>query len=262
MCGIFFSCSEQGLVYPCELTSDYLARRGPDGSKTIFREHKRTIFDTHGGEHTAVTSLVFSASVLSLRGDYLVEQPLVDPLTGSVLCWNGEAWKFNGESIVENDAQSLFQRFLQIAQPAILNSNMSISSDEDIPQALQNILLEITGPFAFVFYIAQSQSIFYGRDMLGRRSLLQRRSPDGSLLVSSVCHPSGSDDWTEVEAGKICVTCLASQSSMYKEAVSIHNQQAKNFDKIRLSANEKTAECLYSLVQTPQKHRFPTLTNV
>ncbi|KAL8341507.1 hypothetical protein RB598_003439 [Gaeumannomyces tritici] len=52
--------------------------------------------------------LSFTSTVLSLRGNAVTIQPFEDPLSGSVLCWNGEAWKMDGRGVQGNDGAELF----------------------------------------------------------------------------------------------------------------------------------------------------------
>lgn len=204
MCGIYISCSRKTRAALSSVTCEYLKRRGPDSFKAIYREFPGHRLQTASDASEAKISLIFNASVLSLRGDSVVEQPLEDPQTGSILCWNGEAWKINGAACKENDTKSVFDTLIQATKP-----KMTPSSDEETADAFMNAFRSISGPSAFAFYDGLNQKIFYGRDRLGRRSLLQRVDPDGNLLISSVCHPSASQTWTEVKAGWICILDLA-----------------------------------------------------
>lgn len=75
---------------------------------------------------------------------------------GAALCWNGEV--FDGLEVLgdENDGAKLFQELC------------AVKSDE----GLVEVLGSLEGPYAFVFYHADLQSLYFGRDPLGRRSLL------------------------------------------------------------------------------------------
>ncbi|KAL9045225.1 MAG: hypothetical protein Q9214_001702 [Letrouitia sp. 1 TL-2023] len=73
-----------------------------------------------------------------------------------------------------------------------------------------SVLTSIAGPYAFVFYDANHQNLYYGRDVLGRRSLLHKEDPDGTFHMSSICDASISDGWTEVEANGFYVLNLSS----------------------------------------------------
>lgn len=205
MCGIHVSCSPHSFVAPGPVTCDHLKKRGPDSLKTIYREFT----GGHGLQRAEDVPkpkafLTFSASVLSLRGDSVTEQPLEDPRTGSILCWNGEAWKINGVLCKGNDTKIVFDTLLQATTP-----KTTPSSDEEIAYAFMTSYRSISGPSAFVFYDGVNHKMFYGRDRLGRRSLVYRVEPDGNLLISSVCHSSSAETWTEVKAGWMCVLDLA-----------------------------------------------------
>lgn len=74
------------------------------------------------------------------------------------------------------------------------------------------ILCRIEGPFAFVYYEADGGRIWFGRDALGRRSLLTIRpkdeeSQEGSeermgIFLASVAPDGGGEGGEEVEAGQ------------------------------------------------------------
>ena len=77
------------------------------------------------------------------------------------------------------------------------------SSEIEILSALQSI----EGPFAFVYYKTSSKKIYFGRDCLGRRSLLWLRSDKGAFMLSSVGKAKTNQDdpdvWEEVPANGI-----------------------------------------------------------
>eukprot|EP01031_Cornospumella_fuschlensis_P029649 gene29649-35787_t len=89
----------------------------------------------------------------------------------------------------------------------------AISSCSNIAEALVSVFEEVKGPYAFIFYHAQSQTVFYGRDPIGRRSLCtysckssSSSSRDHILCVSSVCSDLGVEGegvWEEVEIGGV-----------------------------------------------------------
>lgn len=211
MCGIFFSCSQEQHRPPDNALLDGLKRRGPDGAKsispavtletTVSREsgpkiQKRTYF------------LTFLSTVLSLRGSSVVRQPLTDPESGSLLCWNGEAWKIGNQSIRGNDAECVFDVFLNAIETHSNSTDDKLLLPTHNVQDILHMLSSITGPYAFVFYDAQNHRIFYGRDVLGRRSLLIKRYSTTSIELSSICDPTRSEDWMEVEADGIYVLDL------------------------------------------------------
>lgn len=162
-----------------------LSNRGPDYYGQVCRE-----LPFENGDSTV--HLNFTSTVLALRGDHVAKQPLESSPNGSILCWNGEAWKMNGQPISgKNDAEFILAKL------------DSYSSDLEARQSyILNTLRQIDGPFAFVFYDAYSKSIFFARDRLGRRSLLFNLSEDGnSISFSSIADPA--TDWKEVQADAI-----------------------------------------------------------
>ncbi|KAJ5149690.1 hypothetical protein N7448_001268 [Penicillium atrosanguineum] len=184
MCGIFFSLSTR-ITQPNQETRSLLEKRGPDSTQThtVCREVK-----TQNAVSQLQQHLTFISTVLSLRGDHVYSQPLIDSLTQSVLCWNGEAWKIGGEPVSGNDTERVFNLFLQ-----------AVKSDcNDASQRLAEAAATISGPFAFVFYDAVNARLFFSRDCLGRRSLLQGFEEDGSLRICSICDGSSSTLFDEV----------------------------------------------------------------
>ncbi|KAL8839407.1 MAG: hypothetical protein Q9170_001746 [Blastenia crenularia] len=85
-----------------------------------------------------------------------------------------------------------------------------LENGKNIEHQIIHSLSHISGPYAFIFYHAISGRIFYGRDLLGRRSLLKGEGKDGSFALSSVRYGSSAERWTEVEADGIYVIDLPS----------------------------------------------------
>jgi hypothetical protein len=144
--------------------------------------------------------LTFLSTVLSLRGEGITRQPQEDPDSGSLLCWNGEAWK-NGDEIIDgNDSQAVFELFLKAIRPSEPGCDHAAYSYDQNMQCIIGAIASISGPYAFVFYDAPHQRIFFGRDALGRRSLAIRSGLPGNISVSSICGSTDIGAWTEVEA--------------------------------------------------------------
>ena len=189
MCGIFLHLSRTENVSPDSATCARLKARGPDCLQTIHRTIT-SCGPSPALQHEPRVYLTFSASVLALRGDAVQRQPLVDPESGSILCWNGEAWKFDGRRIDENDTHFVFRELLIAA------------STTDSSHQIIEVLTRVTGPFAFTFYDANASTIYYGRDRLGRRSLiLERPDPESFTLCSASCH-------TVAEAAEVSTASL------------------------------------------------------
>lgn len=191
MCGILALVRSEGNVEEVdESVLDLLERRGPDCFNSFSVASSGPVLDdpnTH--------SITFAASVLALRGGRIQAQPLVDNERRCVLCWNGDAWKHDGLPVTGNDTAAIFELLLTVSK----------TSAENFVPDLVNLIANINGPFSFVFYDAFHSKLFYARDKLGRRSLLQSRSKCGNVFVSSVgldILPSRSD---EVDASGIHV---------------------------------------------------------
>ena len=199
MCGIFFSFSKWDHLAPDEELLDALRKRGPDS--TGMRSRTVTVQPiTSASTLEQSRVLTFVSTVLPLRGDSIIDQPLEDPKSGSLLCWNGEAWKIDNALVQGNDAKAVFDLLLQASQSCNTSAQDGSSSPDQALQKAIQAIGRITGPYAFVFYDAQCHRVFYGRDALGRRSLVTKRYGAGSLAISSVPDATEADGWDEVEA--------------------------------------------------------------
>jgi len=184
MCGIHAAISRSAHRVASPTLERRLRSRGPDHCGTI-----RTFLDGEGdGPEGRALYLTFTSTVLALRGDHVARQPLVDESSGSVLCWNGEAWKFRGRSVQGNDGEAILTELVAASRRRIENEG-----GDDVLDALR----DIQGPFAFIFFDKPARRIYYGRDRLGRRSLLIEKGDAFSL--SSVAE-SSKQGWAEVEA--------------------------------------------------------------
>ncbi|KAL9123109.1 MAG: hypothetical protein Q9187_000338 [Circinaria calcarea] len=201
MCGIYFSAVQDIERVPDGSIVDLLKKRGPDNIGSI----QRTV-NLDSSTRPIFVNIV--STVLSLRGDGTINQPIQDPSSGSVLCWNGEAWKHSDKPVVGNDAQVVFDSMLSATQDQPQGDGLSFERNAASLTAFQEVIGSISGPFAFVFYEARSQRVFFGRDILGRRSLLIRKGPQEELTISSVCNEAPLEAWEEVEANGIYVLDL------------------------------------------------------
>ncbi|XP_068427879.1 asparagine synthetase domain-containing protein 1 [Clinocottus analis] len=176
MCGIFclLSLSPARCVWD-EAVHERLKRRGPDLSRDV----------TVGGT-SACYQCLFSAHVLHMRG-LLTPQPVLDN-TGNVLVWNGEI--FGGLPVTpeENDTAVVSQRL----------------SSCNGPSEILSVLSTIRGPWGFVYYQKAGDYLWFGRDFLGRRSLLWTFDSEvNALTLTSVAaRRSGpaQSAWQEVPA--------------------------------------------------------------
>ena len=220
MCGIYCSISDGQHVLPSEAELDLLKFRGPDSCHTI----RRT---AHGRSSTNRQYLTFCASVLSLRGSHVVQQPLEDPVSESLLCWNGEAWRYDGEEVQGNDAEAIFHLLLEAAQGASADVGAPSTDFRESLGRVLSVVSMISGPFAFVFYDSRNKQILFGRDILGRRALLSTTAIDGSVIISSVSGGSASNDWKEIEADGIYIIDIDCRSDSNDVANTFSHDNAR-----------------------------------
>ncbi|KZT36613.1 hypothetical protein SISSUDRAFT_1024067 [Sistotremastrum suecicum HHB10207 ss-3] len=161
------------------------AERGPDSSVWY---HTRV--EAKDPMHRNVDIACYS-SVLHLRGDTVTRQPLVSA-DGNILCFNGEIFEGLDINEHENDASKLF---------GLLNASGS--------DGIAEVLGSVEGCYAFVFYHNSSKRLFFGRDPLGRRSLLLHIpvTSNDSLVITSV----GGSDVPQMSFEEVCtdmIMCL------------------------------------------------------
>jgi asparagine synthetase B (glutamine-hydrolysing) len=179
MCGILVTLSKRAASPLTEHDRALLTARGPDSFREVtipFEPRSRDAKSSSTSNDQYFLSCC--SSVLALRGDEVHVQPLNDEATGSLLCWNGEAWQIRDKIITGNDTAQVFGALL------------SAASSKSSQSAIIETLTHVAGPFAFVFYDARSSMLYYGRDRLGRRSLILQHDDDSSCLsLCSVARP-------------------------------------------------------------------------
>lgn len=204
MCGIFLSLSHNHFVIPTPEQLRLLQRRGPDSRRTVQRKIR-------GDSDDSTCYLSVTATVLSLRGNHTVKQPIEDDGSESLLCWNGEAWTVDGDKVGGNDAQIVFDRILKATQ-SLPTRGWEVSNKKALERSLTTALSAVTGPFAFLYYDSTHQQLWFGRDVLGRRSLLKTVREDGSLIISSAPSETPFSTWCDIEADGIYNIDLAPMS--------------------------------------------------
>ncbi|GAQ79948.1 asparagine synthase domain-containing protein [Klebsormidium nitens] len=194
-----------------------LQRRGPDGVCHLSIPLADVSTSTPGGTtKPSDSTLHFIGAELQLRGAEVVSQPLEDGC-GNVLVFNGEI--FGGLHVApnENDGQKLLEALrvacacpptdvtnplsdvttpsLDASPPLNDPSNGEYSGSEPGAKCSQchrppvvRILSELRGPWALAYWQAAIRTLWYGRDFVGRRSLVAHLPDelDGRFIVSSV----------------------------------------------------------------------------
>lgn len=217
MCGIYLAISRNGYVEPSSKTRELLQRRGPDSVQEL-----RLEFDagstglSQGGSAShepPKTYITCVSTVLSLRGDHTVNQPvrsnghLAGAECESFLCWNGEAWKIDNTPVQGNDSEQVF---------ALLSAIAKQPNSRPMEDLVAEALAHVSGPYAFAFFDPVSQTVHFGRDFLGRRSLLYTATPAGDLVLTSVSD-ANDGPWHEVEADGVYTIDLAQPSLIRSE---------------------------------------------
>lgn len=187
--------------------SAVLADRGPDLTNQQYNidikrcGHQQGSDGVVPSECTCSWRLSLLASVLHMRGEELTPQPHVmeDEDDLFVLCWNGEVYSYDFSSTGANniakvsldevayDAAEEKERFrsdtidvMKIISSAVRNvralpadNNMENQSEHE---AISKAMGHIRGEYAFICYHKakneERESLYFGRDPLGRRSLL------------------------------------------------------------------------------------------
>ena len=151
------------------------SRRGPDSSNILSVEKNGFRLD------------MFS-SVLQIQGELLCHQPCESEGSESALLWNGEY--LNHPASDRSDTALILEKL--------------VAGGNHVPTVLDSI----EGPFAFVYFDSSSKQLWFGKDKVGRRSLLVSLADDGNELSISSTALSGGN---EVAAGEgIFSLCLTS----------------------------------------------------
>ncbi|EPZ36691.1 hypothetical protein ROZALSC1DRAFT_29244, partial [Rozella allomycis CSF55] len=145
--------------------------------------------------------LAITGAVLHLRGDSTVSQPLENERF--VFLWNGEV--FGGLDVDERkgDTKAVFE-FIQKFDDKIFDLNH-----------LMDMFSNIQGPYAFILLDKLEKMLYFGRDFLGRRSLLiNEKHYSEEIIISSV--GNGIRDFKELPSTGI-------------HSISLSNDISKNF---------------------------------
>ena len=197
MCGIFCALSGSHAILPNDELMQRLRNRGPDSNNTLRLKYSWTSPPEHY-QLTQCVQISFYSTVLSLRGSQTVTQPYQDLKGKYTLCWNGEAWSIGGKPTSGNDTEAVHS-LLANALESSSNGDDALTDLTESAERIAKALSQVSGPYAFVFFDQLRGRVFFGRDFLGRRSLLRSTTQNGDLLISSVSGGQRDDAWTEIE---------------------------------------------------------------
>ncbi|XP_044585168.1 asparagine synthetase domain-containing protein 1, partial [Cotesia glomerata] len=139
-----------------DLIKDNISKRGPDKLSS----HYQILNEQLVGN--------FSAGVLWMQGPEPRVQPCVDD-KGNILLWNGDI--FSGPLKIETESDTF----------ALLTH---LKSSKNI---LQTINL-IEGPFSLIYYQKSTNLLYFGRDFIGRHSLLIKVVKNESFMLTSTAN--------------------------------------------------------------------------
>jgi asparagine synthetase B (glutamine-hydrolysing) len=169
--------------FQARLLEDSVRNRGPD---------------YYGVEEIKLNEIwngFFAASILHTQGDELTKQPVRNS-DNDILLWNGDIFGGVIVNISIRCAVNVFisGKFKPISIYQISDANRNLSDTEIIfrwlqqnDQRIPELLTMIEGPYSFVYYNNKRNEVWFGRDPLGRHSLLWSASVD-NLLITSVGH--------------------------------------------------------------------------
>jgi len=144
-----------------------LSHRGPDGTRSM---------EFHA-QHSVNLNMI--GSLLGLRGE-----PTYQPVTDSddnVLLFNGQVYSYYG--IIYVYKVQIFGGGVGVGRDE--NDTMKLLKALQAADDVQSVLANVHGPWALIYWQARTQTLWFGRDANGRRSLLFRLS-DEQFVISSV----------------------------------------------------------------------------
>ncbi|XP_023288091.1 asparagine synthetase domain-containing protein 1 isoform X2 [Orussus abietinus] len=98
-----------------------------------------------------------------MQGDKCLIQPCIDS-TGNVLLWNGDI--FSGNLASDNTCDTI----------TVLN-NFELSDN------ISQILKDVEGPYSFVYFQRHKNLLYFGRDCIGRHSLLIKLNLERNFIM-------------------------------------------------------------------------------
>ncbi|KAK0546883.1 hypothetical protein OC846_005095 [Tilletia horrida] len=204
-------------------------RRGPDSQRSV--EYQ-----------TEFHSVLLHASVLSLRGPIEVTtQPIISADGRLIFAWNGQIFRHlvkgtdDEQSPLLDPQQNDGAALLATVESALFNA----VDPAEANQVVQEVFSKIEGPFAFVLLDTKNVRLYFGRDTLGRRSLLMRniveQTHDGnqSLLLCSLAEAATiatGSSLVEVDCSSFWTVDLTAKSLEDPKALARDNERLQLSD--------------------------------
>ncbi|CAK9224092.1 unnamed protein product [Sphagnum troendelagicum] len=254
------TCEQQDTAIggPCiKEICDALIHRGPDSLGTV-RIHAKQFLSQKGmvevdkgindsmhntSSNGCDATMDFVGASLQLRGTYPISQPLQDS-SGNLLIFNGEVFGGLEIRVGKNDAEVLMNSLRDCcpcpchAFPKTCGEVCHCILDllSDYHKTVPDVLSSLRGPWALIYWQVASQVLWFGRDAIGRRSLLLHRpslfdprflltsvAPTKNFLTAKGVHTEDPDFqyWEELPCGIYSIMLQAAATGRTKDPVEI-----------------------------------------
>ncbi|POW05375.1 hypothetical protein PSTT_09751 [Puccinia striiformis] len=164
--------------------------------KVVYLTYRSRFSTTHEpgdqqSSNQADFEINFFVSVLHLRGLTLTQQPIRASETGNLLLWNGEI--FDGLSAMIDSLLCCTFRRNKITDVENDGQAVLYALENRGNRTIPGVFLGIEGPYAFIYHDVSLNQIWFGRDPLGRRSLMRLEEGDSSQrsTISLASHYDG-----------------------------------------------------------------------
>ncbi|CAH2350220.1 asparagine synthetase domain-containing protein [[Candida] railenensis] len=128
------------------------------------------------------------SSVLSLRQPF-VQQPVQVENEQISIQFNGEL--YNQECLDSNDSKFIGDKII---------SNIGNFGQGNREKAIVETIAELEGEFAYAIVDKAKQRCYFGRDYVGKRSLVYSLKESSGLVISSVTNGKNENNWEECKA--------------------------------------------------------------
>lgn len=176
MCGIALSFARRGRAEPLDLQR--LFHRGPDGQGEWRSNDGRVWLG-----HTRLAILDLSAAGA---------QPMVDPLTGNTVAFNGEIYN---HLALRKELRDERHQWTSSSDTETLLVAYRVWGDA--------MLQRLNGMFAFAIYDAANEQVFLARDRLGIKPLYYSADDESFMAASEIRALPGVHDNTEVPRSRL-----------------------------------------------------------
>lgn len=188
--------SIQDVELPLEMFMPHLQRRGPD--ETYVKDVK-----LHSN-----TIMKMCSTLLSMRG--LESQAPNTVINDNVLLYNGEIYEGFPDHIANAVSTDFYSK---VSDGTLMLSYLDELTKNNCDGLRPEKLDRLRGPWSFVYWHESSQRLYFGRDVLGRRSLMVRTIPGKSVIIASAPPPGKSDGFVEIPPNGIGYIDFSSSSA-------------------------------------------------